>query len=278
MKKFGGGHLYSKIDLSDAYNQIQLSPASQEKLALSTHRGVLLQQRLPFGIASAPGYFQEIMDRLTQDLPGEATYMDDILVSGADAESHLSNLRGLLQRLDAKGRRCRKEKCVFAIESIGYLGYILSKEGISKGPKVDAVTNMPNPENVSELRAFLGQVQFYVKFLPNLSTVLEPLYRLTKKDIRWCQSTKEEAAFQRVKEMMESHATHLTVELELYFSIDTPMAVSGLLQMCRKRFHRLSENTARFIKRRSLSFLRSQSSIIFLTEGNSSWLPTTNLL
>ena len=125
------------------------------------------------------------MDRLTQDLPGVATYMDDILVSGADAESHLSNLRGLLQRLDAKGLRCRKEKCVFAQESIEYLGYILSKEGISKGPKVDAVTNIPNPENVSELRAFLGQVQFYGKFLLNLSTVLEPLYRLTKKDIPW---------------------------------------------------------------------------------------------
>ena len=99
-----------KIDLNDAYNQIQLSPASQEKLALRTHRGVLLQQRLPFGIASAPGYFQDIMDRLTQDLPGVATYMDAILVSGADAESHLSNLRGLLQRLDAKGLRCRKAK------------------------------------------------------------------------------------------------------------------------------------------------------------------------
>ena len=105
MRKFRGGHLYSKIDLSDAYNQIQLSPVSQEKLALSTHRGVLLQQRLPFGIASAPRYFQEIMDRLTQDLPGVATYMDDILVSGADAESHLSNLRGLLQDLNAKGLR-----------------------------------------------------------------------------------------------------------------------------------------------------------------------------
>ena len=133
------------------------------------------------------------MYRLTQDLPGVATYMDDFLVSGADAESHLSNLRGLLPRIDAKGLCCREEKCVFAQESMEYLGYILSKEGVSKGPKVDAVTNMPNPENVSDLRAFLGQVQFYDKFLPNLSTVLEPLYRLTKKDFPWCWSTKEEA-------------------------------------------------------------------------------------
>ncbi|XP_052824016.1 uncharacterized protein LOC128247867 [Octopus bimaculoides] len=70
--KLGGGFGYTKIDLADAYNQIKLAPESQRRLALSTHRGVLLQQRLPFGIKSAPGYFQEIMENLTHDLPGVA--------------------------------------------------------------------------------------------------------------------------------------------------------------------------------------------------------------
>ena len=61
MQRLGGGHGFTKIDLADAYNQIQLAPESQKWLALSTHRGVLLQKRLPFGISSAPSYFQEIM-------------------------------------------------------------------------------------------------------------------------------------------------------------------------------------------------------------------------
>ena len=73
MQKLGGGFGYTKIDLAEAYNQIQLAPESQRRLALSTHRGVLLQQRLPFGIKSAPGYFQEIMENLTSDLPGVAS-------------------------------------------------------------------------------------------------------------------------------------------------------------------------------------------------------------
>ena len=92
MRKLGGGCGFTKIDLADAYNQIAQAPESQRRLALSTHRGVLLQKRLPFGISSAPGYFQEIMEQLTQDLPGVAVYFDDILVSGATAEKHLSNL------------------------------------------------------------------------------------------------------------------------------------------------------------------------------------------
>ena len=66
MRKLGRGYCFSKIDLANAYNQICLSPDSQKKLALSTHKGVLLQKRLPFGIKSAPGYFQEIMEQLTQ--------------------------------------------------------------------------------------------------------------------------------------------------------------------------------------------------------------------
>ena len=151
MRRLGGGHGFTKIDLADAYNQIPLGPESQKKLALSTHRGVLLQMRLPFGISSAPGYFQEIMGQLTSDLPGVAVYLDDILVSGSTDEDHLQNLRRLFKRLDQKGLQCRIEKCVFAQPYVEYLGHKLPKEGIAKGPKVDAVTMMPPPTDVSSL-------------------------------------------------------------------------------------------------------------------------------
>ena len=139
MQKLGGGYGFTKIVLSDAYNQIMLTPESQRRLALSTHRGVLLQMRLPFGISSAPGYFQEIMDMLTSDLKGVAVYMDDILVSGTTTAEPLQNLKSLLKHLEEKGLRCRLEKCLFAQPSVEYLGHILSQQGISKGHKVDAV-------------------------------------------------------------------------------------------------------------------------------------------
>ena len=109
LRKLRGSYGYTKIDLADAYNQICLGPISQKRLALSTHTGVLLQLRLPFGITSAPGYFQETMDKLTSDLPGVAVNLDDILVSGNNAANHISNLRGLLQRLSKNGLRCRLE-------------------------------------------------------------------------------------------------------------------------------------------------------------------------
>jgi len=130
MRRLGGGYGFTKIDLADAYNQVRLGPKSRIRLALSTHHGVLPKNVLPFGISSAPGYFQQVMDEITSDLPGVAVYLDDILCSGATAEAHLQNLRWLLERLRDKGLRCRLEKCTFAQPQVVYLGHVLSSERI----------------------------------------------------------------------------------------------------------------------------------------------------
>nr|KAG5714223.1 hypothetical protein BaRGS_018440 [Batillaria attramentaria] len=219
MQKLGGGFGYTKIDLADAYNQIKLAPESQRRLALSTHRGVLLQ-RLPFGIKSAPGYFQEIMENLTSDLPGVAVFQDDILTSGKDAKDHLSNLERLLTRLNDKGLRCRREKCLFAQPSVEYLGHTLSAEGISKGSKVEAVLKMPPPTDVSSLKSFLGSVQFYGKFIPNLATMAEPLYRLTKKASPWKWGEEEQAAFEQLKNVLSSD------QVLVHFDPDKPVGLA----------------------------------------------------
>ena len=242
MQQLGGGFGYTKIDLADAYNQIMLSPESQRRLALSTHQGVLLQQRLPFGIKSAPGYFQEIMESLTCDLPGVAVFQDDMLVSGKDAKSHLSNLRGLLKRLHDKGLRCRRDKCKFAQPSVEYLGHILSAEGISKGSKVEAVKQMPAPTDVSSLKSFLGSVQFYGKFIPNLSTIAEPLYKLTKKASTWKWGAEEQSAFDQLKKVLSSDQilVHFDPNKPLGLACDASSVGIGAVL-----FHRFPDGTER---------------------------------
>ena len=111
------------------------------------------------------------MEGITCDLKGVVVYLDDILVSGSNEEEHLKNLQSLLQCLQEKGLRCCRQKCMFAQPSVEYLGYT-----ISKGKrKVDAILDMPIPTNVSSLRSFLGSIQFYRKFIKDLSTLTEPL-------------------------------------------------------------------------------------------------------
>ena len=242
MQKLSGGYCFSKIDLADAYNQIKLGPESQKRLALSTHRGILLQTRLPFGISSAPGYFQEIMDQLTRDLSGVAVYLDDLLVSGATAKDHLQNLQALLQRLQDKGLRCNLKKCCFAQSSVEYLGHTLSRDGISKGHKVNAVVQMPPPKDVSTLRSFLGSVQFYSKFIPNLSSRTEPLTRLTRKDTPWKWGAKEQAVFQELKDLLctDTVLAHFDPAKQIGISCDASNVGIGAVL-----FHRYDDGSER---------------------------------
>ena len=199
MRKFGVSHYFSKIDLADAYHPIRFLPESQ-RLALSTHKGVLLQTKIPFGITSAPGYFQEIMDKLTGDLEGVASGRH--LISGAKATEHLSNLKSLLKWLQDNGLRCNLSKCRFAEPTVEYLGHTLSKDGIKMGRQVDAVAKMPAPTSVSTLKSFIGSVQFYSKFIPNLSTISEPLTRLTRTKTDWQRTSREESSFQGLKKLL----------------------------------------------------------------------------
>ena len=244
MQRLGGGFGYTKVDLADAYNQIKLAPESQRRLALSTHQGVLLQQRLPFGIKSAPGYFQEIMENLTMDLPGVAVFLDDMLVSGKDAKDHLSNLESLLTRLNDKGLRCNLDKCQFAQQTVEYLGHTLSAEGISKGSKVEAVIKMPPPTDVSNLKSFLGSVQFYGKFIPNLATISEPLYRLTKKASTWKWGNEEQETFEKLKKVLASDQVlvHFDPEKELGLACDASNVGIGAVL-----FHRYPDGSERSI-------------------------------
>lgn len=255
MRKLGGGFCFTKIDLADAYNQIKLAPESQRRLALSTHRGVLLQTRLPFGISSAPGYFQEIMDKLTCDLPGVATYLDDILVSGKDAMDHLQNLRGLLQRLKDKGLRCNLKKCEFAQPSVQYLGHTLSLQGISKGSKVEAVLNMPPPTDISTLRSFLGSIQFYGKFIQNLASLTEPLNQLLKKETAWRWGHCEQQAFETLKKVLNSDQVlaHFEPDQKIGISCDASSVGVGVVL-----FHRYADGSERPIANVSKTLTETQ--------------------
>jgi hypothetical protein len=255
IRRLGGGYGFTKIDLADAYNQISLAPESQKKLALSTHRGVLRQKRLPFGISSAPGYFQEIMEQLTQDLPGVAVYLDDILVSGSDASSHLHNLSRLLQRLTDRGLRCRQEKCCFAQPTVEYLGHKLTTRGVAKGVKADAIQEMPPPTTVTELRSFLGSTQFYSKFMPNLSAMTTPLHKLTRKGEDWRWGAEQEESFKQIKERLATDQVLAHYDPTLDIGISCDASNSGLGAVL---FHRYPDGSERPVANVSKTLTNTQ--------------------
>ena len=166
-----GGITFTKLDMSQAYQQLVLDDYSKEIVIINIHKGLFSYQHLPFGVSSAPGIFQRTMETILAGVPRVLVYLDDILVTGASQEEHMSNLKEVLSRLQDAGLRLRKDKYEFMVSSVKYLGHIIDANGLHPTPnKLKAVRNAPAPQNVTQLKAYLGLLTYYSKFLPNMAT------------------------------------------------------------------------------------------------------------
>ena len=228
-----GGRRFTKLDLSHAYQQVQLDETSRQFVIINTHKGLFKYNRLPFGVSSAPSIFQRIMETLLQGIPGVCVYIDDILITGRTVKEHLEHLEEVLKRMKEAGMRLKSEKCAYLLPSVEYLGHTISEEGLKTAEsKVEAITGAPAPRNVTELRSFLGLVNYYAKFLPNLSTTLTPLYTLLQKNHKWSWSSEQTKAFEEVKRLLQTSEVlvHFDDKLPLILSCDaSPYGVGAVL-------------------------------------------------
>ncbi|XP_062374782.1 uncharacterized protein K02A2.6-like [Sardina pilchardus] len=239
--RLAGGKTFTKLDMSHAYQQLLLDEESKQYVTINTHKGLFKYNRLVFGVASSPAIFQRTMDNLFQNIPCVAVYLDDILVTGKTEVEHLQNLDQVLKRLSDAGLRLKTSKCVFQAPSVTYLGHRISAQGLSPvEEKVRAIKEAPSPKTVAELRSFLGLVNYYGKFLPDLSTVLAPLYRLLHKDSPWKWQQAQEEAFRHVKRLLHSERllVHFDPDRDVILSCDaSPYGVGAVLS------HRMEDGT-----------------------------------
>ena len=133
-------------------------------------------------------------------------YIDNITIFSNSLNEHIHDIDKLLAKLDGSNLKVNLNKCSFCKEEVLVLGHIVSKEGISPNPKkVKAILESRRPASVTEVKSFLGVVNFYQKFIKNCSTVAEPLILLTrgnKKKGCYFWSEEQEAAFTRLKGML----------------------------------------------------------------------------
>ena len=241
--KLTGGKTFSKLDLSNAYQQLELDDESRELTTINTTKGLYQFTRCPYGISTAPSIFQRTMDSLLADIPQTAVFLDDVLVTGNSEEEHLANLNAVMTRLENAGLRLRKEKCMFFAPEVVYLGHRITESGLQPTlDKVQAVVDAPDPRNTTELKSFLGLVNYYGKFIPQLSTIEAPLNRLLNKDVQWSWGTAQRNAFQILKQQLMSAEVlvHFNPELPLILSCDaSPYGVGAVLA------HRMNDGTER---------------------------------
>lgn len=161
-----------------------------------------------FGITSAPEKYQQVIQQVLQDCSGTANISDDIIIYGPNTAEHDKRLEKVLTRSRDRGLTLNKEKCVFHMPKLTFMGLVLSRQGI--GPteeKVKAVNEACEPQSVSEVKSFLGLVNFNARFIPDLATVAEPLRRLTKKGEPFVFGPEQQAAFAELKRRLTQAET-----------------------------------------------------------------------
>uniref|UniRef100_A0A8C6WE53 ribonuclease H n=1 Tax=Neogobius melanostomus TaxID=47308 RepID=A0A8C6WE53_9GOBI len=184
-----------------------------------------------------------MMEGLVAGIPNVTVYLDDILLTGRSDQEHLETLSEVLRRLQEAGLRLKRNKCAFMEREGEFLGHKVDASGLHPLPnKVMAIEQAPAPTNVTELKSYLGLLNYYNRFLPNLSTLLAPLHRLLRKDTPWSWQEEQERAFEESKKLIQSSEVlvHYDSHKDLILACDaSPYGVGAVLS------HRMSNGQER---------------------------------
>ena len=179
--QFKGAKYFGKADMYKGYFQLRLDEAAQELLAIRTPDALYYPLTLPFGPASGPAQFQQRVTEVLGDLEGHgvASYIDDLGLYATTFEEYLQRLQTMLERLDAYDIRLNGGKCQFGQKSMDFLGHRVSERGVEHTPeRIEAVKNMAVPQTRTQLRSFLGMLNYFRDSIPLLGPTVVSLSRL----------------------------------------------------------------------------------------------------
>ena len=203
LPELANAKVFSKVDLSNGYWHCELDEASSPLTTFGRYRWL----RLPFGTKVSSEIFQRKLNENLEGLKGVVCVADDILIFGISGADHDENLRNLLIRCKEHNIKLNKDKffCVFKAAELNFLGHVVTNKGLKPDQnKVAAILQMPNPTDVEAVRRFQGMITYLAKFVPQLSSVMEPIRRLTRQDCEWEWAKEQETSMAELKKLVTS--------------------------------------------------------------------------
>jgi len=179
---------------------------------------------MPFGLCNAGATFQRLMDLLLSGLNLDIclVYLDDIIVYSATLDQHLDRLAQVLERLQLANLKLKPSKCSLLQTRVVFLGHIVSGSGIATDPeKIRLIANWPVPQNLCELRGFLGLTSYYRRFVESYADIAFPLNAMTRKGRSFIWTEAAHTAFEALKEALSSPPILTLPDDHGHFFLDT---------------------------------------------------------
>lgn len=211
LSRLEGTKYLTALDLTDAFYQIKLEKESRIKTAFAIPGvGTFMYKRMPMGLVNSGATLSELIDGLfgPEFEPECFPYLDDFILATKTFERHLEILERVAKRLTEAGLVISAKKSKFCMKRLKYLGHLIDENGIQPDPeKIAPISDYPIPNNVKEVRRFIGLTGWYRRFIYNFSDITVPITDLIKKktkksEFEWNQKAQE--AFETLKRALIS--------------------------------------------------------------------------
>jgi hypothetical protein len=203
--KFKNAHYFSKLDARTGFWQMKLDKNSSKLTCFNTPFGRYRFLRLPFGISSAPEIYHRTIHMIYEHIPGCTTMMDDIIVWGSTLQEHNQRLQQVFDASRKSNLKLNREKCVFGMKELTFVGDTISAEGIKPDEaKVKAIMNFETPKSKKDVQRFLGMLNYQARYVPDLSSKTQVLRNLTEEKNQFQWTATEQKSFDELKAILTS--------------------------------------------------------------------------
>lgn len=243
LDELAGARFFTKLDLHSGYHQIRLAVEDECKTAFRTHSGHYEFRVMPFGLTSALATFQAAMNKVFSAVVRKfvLVFVDDILIYSKTLHEHSAHLQQVFQLLKTHQLYVKRSKCSFAQSSLEYLGHIIGANGVATdSAKIQAVEHWPRPENVKQLRGFLGLAGYYRKFIRQFGILCRPLTNLLKKNGQFIWTPTVQEAFLAVKQALIQAPVLALPDFNKDFVLETDACATGVGAVLMQQGHPLA--------------------------------------
>jgi hypothetical protein len=247
LDELSGAIIFTKIDLRSGYRQIRMKEGDEWKTAFKTKFGLYEWLVMPFGLTNAPSTFMRLMNHVLRPFIGQFVvfHFDDILIYSKTLDEHGQHIRCVLAILREQKLYANIEKCTFCTDKVGFLGFVVSGQGVEvEDEKIKVVREWTPPQNVSQVRSFLGLAGFYRRFVKDFITLAAPINELTKKEVPFKWGEAQQKAFEELKMKLTTAPVLALPDFSKMFEIEcdaSGVGIEGVLMQEKKPIAFFSE-------------------------------------